>query len=72
MGLFGPPNIEKLKKAGKADRLIKALNEKETDIRLAAVKALRDISASDALGGLSQLVLSDTDNTVREEAFKAY
>ncbi len=72
MGFFGPPNIEKLKKAGKTDRLIKALNEKETDIRLAAIKALREIRAFDALEGLSQLILSDSENALREAALKAF
>ncbi len=43
MGLFGPPNVEKLKEKRDMNGLIKALSyEKDAYIRLKAAKALCD------------------------------
>jgi HEAT repeat protein len=48
MGLFGGPNIEKLKAKGDVSGLIKALGDKNPTVRQAAAAALRSIGGPEA------------------------
>jgi HEAT repeat protein len=74
MGLFGPPNIEKMKAKRDVDGLIKALQYKikstdfkETWVRQDAAKALGEIGESSAVLPLIA-ALNHRDNGVRWEA----
>jgi hypothetical protein len=66
-GLFGPPNVEKLKAKRDVKKLIKALNyEKNASVRQAAAEALGEINdAQQAVGPLINKLQSDNSLSVR-------
>ena len=71
MGLFGPPNVHKLKLKGEINGLIKCLNNKEPwNIRRDAAEALVDIRAQEAVVPLIA-ALNDTDSFVQRNAAEA-
>ena len=70
MGLFGPPNIEKLKKKKDIKGLIKALRFKDNHIRKKAAESLSEIGDKKARDPLI-LALNDNDRNVRNEAARA-
>jgi HEAT repeat protein len=70
MGLFGPPNIEKLKLAGKTKAVIKALGHKDESIRIKAAKALGEMGDDDAIPGLIA-ALEQGEPSLQKEAIGA-
>lgn len=71
MGLFGPPDIEKLRTNGDVPRLIKALAyQKDANVRKAAVEALEDRHDARAVEPLIA-ALKDSDAFVRRAAVQA-
>lgn len=70
MGLFGPPNIEKLKAKGDVEGLIKALSYKDPEIRKEAIEVLGKINNPDAVEPLIQ-ALKDEYWGVRWYAVRA-
>lgn len=70
MGLFGPPNIEKLKNGRKIDKLSKALQHRDATIRKRAGEALGEIGDARAVDGLID-ALRDQDTAVRKSAVRA-
>jgi HEAT repeat protein len=83
-GLFGPPNVEKLKAEGNVNGLVKALNyQKDATIRQTATKALLEIGyareAAEALDNMEGqqvealllVVLEDKDSYARDVAVQA-
>ena len=70
-GLFGPPNVEKLKAKGHVQGLIKALSyEKDWKVRKAAAEALGQIGDNRATEPLVA-ALKDRDADVRRRAARA-
>ena len=70
MGLFGPPNIDKMKSKCDIKGLVKALEyEKEVSIRKSAAEALSEIFGSDKASLVA--VLKDNAGTMRESASRA-
>ena len=69
MGIFGPPNIEKLKTRKNIKGLIKALKDKDENVRYYAAKALGWIGDSRAVEPLIE-ILRDEEKWVREELEK--
>ncbi|MCI0415575.1 HEAT repeat domain-containing protein [bacterium] len=53
--MFGP-NIEKLQRNGEVHKLIDALSHKDTQIQVAAIRALGELRALQALPKLIQLL----------------
>lgn len=71
MPIFGPPNIEKMKKRCDVEGLIKALNyQKDPAIRLSAVEALETISDPRMVEPLI-IALKDNNAIIRKAATKA-
>jgi HEAT repeat protein len=71
MGLFGPPDIEKLQAEGDVIRLSKALGYKQDNkIRLAAVAALAELGDTEAVEPLIA-TLSDPDVELRKAVITA-
>ena len=71
MGLFGPPNIEKMKAKCDIDGLIKALDyQKDPGVRRAAAEALGDLKEARSVG-LLIVALKDENNSVRCNAANA-
>jgi HEAT repeat protein len=77
MGLFGTPNIEKMKATRDVEGLIKALDYKkgsvdwkDSSVRLAAAQALGEIGGDQALGALLP-ALKDSDINMRLAAVGA-
>lgn len=69
MGLFGMPNIEKLKAKGNVQGLLKALNyKKNSKLCIAAVKALGEIGESTAVEPLIEISLGNDTNEMRIQA----
>jgi len=67
-GLFGPPNVKKLKAKNDLQGLIKALTyEADSNIRLAAATALRDFKDNRAVTALAK-ALRDKNKHVRLKA----
>jgi HEAT repeat protein len=68
MGLFGPPNVEKLKAKGDVEGLIKALvYKKDANVRKAAAEALEQITNEQAIKSLID-ALQDENRDVQETA----
>jgi HEAT repeat protein len=64
-GLFGPPNVERLKARGNVEGLVKALSYKKDDtVRRAAALALGAIGGTEAVGPLIA-ALKDGNSAVR-------
>lgn len=71
MGIFGPPDIDKLKTKQDVDGLIRALAyKKDAQIREAAAETLRDLADERALEPLVE-ALTDSDWDVRGAAARA-
>jgi len=71
MGLFGPPNVEKMKASKNVQGLIKALGyQKDCNVRIAAAQALGEIGAPRAVGPLIA-ALKDENGYVRKAAAEA-
>jgi HEAT repeat protein len=70
MGIFGPPNLEKLKEENNIGGLIKALSHKDKNIRTKAANILGHIRDSSAIEALKNL-LQDHEETVRAAAQQA-
>jgi len=70
MGIFGPPNIEKLKTEKNVQSLIKVLRYKDKHIRLKALQVLGEIGDNRAIEPLTN-VLKDKDSEFRETAAEA-
>jgi HEAT repeat protein len=71
MGLFGPPNIEKMKAKGDVNGLIKALaHQTNSHVRCDAAKALGELKDTRAVEPLL-LMLKDENYDVRESAVRA-
>jgi len=70
MGLFGPPNIKKLKAEHKVRGLIKALKHEDVNVRQAASQALGEIRDVSALEPLVE-TLKDRVPVVRAAAVQA-
>lgn len=69
MGLFGPPNINKLKTKGNVQGLIRALNyKKDPTIRRDAAKALGEIGDSLAVEPLIEIAIGDDSIELRIKA----
>jgi HEAT repeat protein len=62
--LFGPPDIEGLKKTGNIRGLSRALRNKNTAVRLRAVRALSSLANQEVLGALV-LALNDGEADIR-------
>jgi HEAT repeat protein len=81
MGLFGPPDIDKLLEVGDSRRLIKALGHSDTKIRRGAATALTELGMEATEWGLRDIgsraieplakLLDDPDKGVRENAAAA-
>jgi hypothetical protein len=62
MALFGPPNLEALKKKGNIRGLVKALSyKKDLDIRLNAALVLANLGAKDAIPAIARQMETETD-----------
>lgn len=62
MGLFGPPNVEKLKESRKVKKIIKLLSYyKDKKVRRKAFQALGEIADSEALEALSEWLSYEGD-----------
>ena len=71
MGLFGPPNIEKMKAKRDVQGLIEALGyQKDASIRSAAARALGELKDVQAVEPLIA-TLKDSDSKVSELAAEA-
>lgn len=66
MGIFGPPNIEKLKSNGNIERLIKALGYKDENIREAAINALAGMGEV----AISPLIQALNDSQIQSSVSK--
>jgi HEAT repeat protein len=72
MGLFGPPNVEKMTAKRDIKGLIKALGyEQDSSIREAAAAALGEIGDAGAVEPLTACALRESDTTVRVTAESA-
>src|SRR5674476_493575 len=71
MGLFGPPNVAKLKARGSVKGLLKALEYRDhSDVRKAAAEALGQIGDPGAVEVLAAR-LKDSNGSVRKVAVEA-
>jgi len=70
MALFGPPDINGMKKKGNVKGLIKALGDKNEDVRMSAAEALGEIGDASAVEPLIA-ALGDEHKDVREAAAEA-
>jgi hypothetical protein len=67
--LFGPPNVENLKKNKDVKKLCKALKyKKDSSVRLAAARALGSFECKEVQMALLETWRRDNDKTVQEEA----
>jgi len=71
MGLFGPPDIQRLKSRRDTDALLRALGHELSSIRQAAVEALGELGVLAARARLAELVQHDDSRNVRWTAAKA-
>jgi HEAT repeat protein len=62
MGIFGPPNIEKLKAKRKTKALIKALQYPNVEVRTAAAEALGQVNNSQAIESIIDLIGKNADD----------
>jgi len=70
MGIFGPPNIRKLKARKNIKGLIEALKDKDEGVRRGAAMALGEIKDARAVEPLIKL-LKDKNSFTREAAEEA-
>jgi|GEM_PF-6959036 len=71
LGLFGSPDIEKLKSQKDIQRLLKILeNNKDHSLRINAIKALGELQDKEAIGPLSKF-LFDSNEDIQEETIRA-
>src|ERR1035437_1872791 len=68
MGLFGPPDVARLKGRGDVPGLIKALGYENVEIRKTAAEALGEIRDARAIEPLVVAVVEDRNDQVKVEA----